>query len=86
MNSLSTFLYARPSLIEGVARLIDFGNTLQEYNTSLTGEQADALAFAVDWQVIGDEFRSVMLSYEQLEAQITDELMVEAQKSLELAS
>jgi hypothetical protein len=30
------FLYARPSFLEGLARVADFGNVLQTYNTSST--------------------------------------------------
>src|SRR3712207_2379020 len=29
---VGSLLYARPSYVEGVARILDFGNTLQEYN------------------------------------------------------
>lgn len=49
------FLFARPSAIEGVGRLIDFGNTLCEYNRSLTPEQADAIALSTDWASVGDD-------------------------------
>ena len=51
MNDLFGFLYARPSAIEGVARILDFGNTLTEYNRSLTPQQADFLALRADWRV-----------------------------------
>lgn len=85
MDSLSTFLFARPSFLEGVARLVDTGNTLQVYNTSLSAEQADAWALAADWQVIGDDWRKVILEYQELEDQIPDELLVEVKKALMLA-
>jgi hypothetical protein len=81
MNKLSTFLFAQPSFIEGVARLIDFGNTLQIYNTSLSGEQADALALAADWQVVGDDLEKAILEF-QGEAKITDELIIEVRNAL----
>lgn len=84
MNKLSSFLYARPSFIEGVARLIDLGNTLQEYNSSLSPEQADALAIFSDWRVVGEDLASAMLMYEGYEEQITDDLMREAEESLSL--
>ena len=51
MNNLFSFLYARPSAIEGVARILDFGNTLSEYNYSTTSQQADFLALRADWRV-----------------------------------
>ena len=51
MNTLFGFLYARPSAVEGVARILDFGNTLNEYNYSSTPEEADFLALRADWRV-----------------------------------
>ena len=47
------FLCARPSFLEGVSRLFDFGGTLNEYNRSMTPEQSDYLAVLADWQIIG---------------------------------
>ena len=47
------FLCARPSLLEGVSRLFDFGGTLNGYNSSLTPEQSDYFALLADWQLIG---------------------------------
>lgn len=52
MSDYSTFLFARPSFSEGVARLIDFGNTLSEYNASPTSEEADARAFRADMMAV----------------------------------
>lgn len=45
----SDFLFAEPSFIEGVARIFDFGNTLNVYNESLSTEIADAYALWMDW-------------------------------------
>lgn len=52
----SLFLCARPSFIEGMSRILDFGGTLEEFNKSLTPEQADYLALRADWQMIGMDF------------------------------
>jgi hypothetical protein len=82
MNNLTGFLYARPSLIEGVARLIDFGGTLQEYNSALSSEQADLLALASDWRVVGDDLRQAMSQYDDLLLQETDNLMNEANAAI----
>jgi hypothetical protein len=49
MNDLSSFLFARPGFTEGCARILDFGSTLNEYNRSLNGAQADQLALWADW-------------------------------------
>ena len=53
MGNFSDFLFANPSFTEGAARLFDFGGTLQEYNTSPTPEEADALAAYADWASVG---------------------------------
>jgi len=54
----SLFVAARPSFLEGASRLLDFGNTLSEYNTSLTPAQADFLALRGDWGLIGHDWAS----------------------------
>ena len=60
MQSLFGFLYARPSFLEGLARIFDFGNTLDEYNQSLTPEQADSLALRADWLTIAGDLRKAV--------------------------
>ncbi len=49
---ISLFLSARPSLLEGIARLFDFGGTLNEYNKSLTPTQADSMALCADIEAL----------------------------------
>jgi hypothetical protein len=48
MEKYSQLLFARPSFLEGIARVLDVGGTLQEYNASGTGDEADYAAFAAD--------------------------------------
>lgn len=55
MGSYSSLLYADPSFLEGMARLFDFADTLTEFNRSLSGEQADVLALAADWQAVAED-------------------------------
>lgn len=57
MNDLSMLLFARPSFIEGAGRILDFGNTLSEYNSSLSAEQADFHALRSDWRAVGEDIR-----------------------------
>jgi len=45
---ISSLLFARPSFLEGVARIFDFGDTLSEYNEAIDGPQADRLALMAD--------------------------------------
>lgn len=52
MSEIATFLFARPSFLEGLSRVLDLGATLQEYNSSLNPEQADAIAQQMDWQAV----------------------------------
>lgn len=62
-NVRSTFLFALPSWQEGVGRLVDFGDTLTEYNRTATAEAADARATAQDWLAVGDYLRRALWMY-----------------------
>lgn len=68
MESYSDFLYARPSFLEGVARIFDFGGTLNEYNFSPTGQEADTAAIRSDWEAIGQDMRAAIEAFEREEA------------------
>lgn len=61
MTPLSTFLFARPSFVEGMARTLDLSGSLNEYNRSVSGEQADYLALFADWRLIGMDIQRAML-------------------------
>ncbi len=57
--SYSELLFARPSWLEGVARLFDFGGALDMYNDDgLTADEANTLALAADWRAIGQDMRA----------------------------
>ena len=60
----SDFLYARPSFLEGMARVMDFGGALNEYNTFLSDEDADFVALWMDWSAVGQDMRDAMSMYE----------------------
>lgn len=60
MSDLSSFLFVRPSFFEGIARVLDIGNTLFEYNQSFTPEQADSCAFWCDWRAIGEDYAAIL--------------------------
>ena len=57
MSDFTCVLFARPSFIEGVARLIDIGSTINEYNTSVSPAAADLNALAADWNQVGADIR-----------------------------
>lgn len=63
MGGMTDFLFARPSFVEGMGRAIDLGGTLTEYNQSLDGAQADALALRMDWMTVGDDVRRAMAEF-----------------------
>jgi hypothetical protein len=53
VSDFSIVLFARPSLAEGVGRILDFRNSLNEYNRCLTPWQADRVAIYCDWHRVG---------------------------------
>ena len=63
-NNLSSKLFARPSFIEGFSRILDIGTTLQEYNSSNTGVEADNKALESDWRAVGSDLRFAISKYE----------------------
>jgi hypothetical protein len=58
-------LFAQPSFIEGMARTLDIGNTLQKYNEASTETEADIEAMKNDWRAIGDDIRAAISGYER---------------------
>ena len=54
------FLVAMPSVFLGVARLVDLGSTLDAYNVSPTPEDADTIAIASDWRMVGKNLRDAI--------------------------
>lgn len=60
----SYFLFANPSFISGMARVLDLGSTLNEYNYSAYPEKADYHAVNSDWRIVGSDLRTAMARYE----------------------
>jgi len=60
MSERTAYLFARPSFIEGVARIFDFSGSLNVYNESETPAEADKRALANDWRAVGDDIRAAM--------------------------
>lgn len=56
----STFLFARPRALHGVARLFDFFGTYDSYNMSSSPQEADLLAVLQDWLAVEDDTRKVL--------------------------
>jgi len=60
MTSFTDILSARPTLLEGAARLIDFDGTLDDIPGMPTGEDADRIALASDWYQVGRDMREAI--------------------------
>jgi hypothetical protein len=64
-SDITTFLFARPNFLEGMARTIDlFGLLSRQYNRSRTPEQADARAIKSDWLAVGEDFWRAIEQFE----------------------
>ena len=55
MKYPSFYLFARPSFLEGIARIFDFSGTLNEYNQTPTNQIADELALLSDEEAIRED-------------------------------
>ena len=55
MGDYSTFLFAKPSMAEGVARIFDFAGALNQYNTTPNGAAADRRALDADWLAVASD-------------------------------
>lgn len=63
----SFFLFAEPSFVEGMARVLDLGNTLNVYNDSPNGEIADSIALHNDWSLVGQDIVTAIESNKEVE-------------------
>jgi hypothetical protein len=51
------FLYATPSFMAGVGRVLDLWGIFDEYNSSTSDQEADAIALYSDWRITGQDLR-----------------------------
>lgn len=72
MNDECGLLFAEPSLLEGLARSIDIGDTLTEYNRSESGQAADRRALRSDWEAVGHDMRNAMEEFRREHAAALD--------------
>jgi hypothetical protein len=59
----TSLLYSVPSFWSGVARVVDFGAVLDQYNTSESREESDLRAVASDWYAVGSDLHHSMRGY-----------------------
>lgn len=62
---VKNYLFAEPSYIEGMARILDLASTQQVYNTSESDCEADLKALSNDWLAVGDDLRTAITKYER---------------------
>jgi len=56
----TTFLYATPNFLLGMASVLDLGATLTVYNESESPEEADFKAIYSDWATTGEDISSAL--------------------------
>lgn len=59
------FLFANPDFYSGMSRILDFGSTLNEYNSTLEPGIADYYALKSDWAVVGSDIQAAINSPDQ---------------------
>jgi hypothetical protein len=64
---MTDFLYARPSVIEGIGRNIDFFGVLNYYNYSRSVAEADRKAYYSDWLMV---YNDLIKAYQDTICQI----------------
>lgn len=62
-RSYTDFLYARPSFLEGAARIVDFFGVLRQYNSSASTKSADSRAMRADWNAVAADLWDVLDTY-----------------------
>ena len=62
-RSFSDYLFARPSLFSGIARLFDFWGLYDSYNVNRSPGRADAKALYSDWRTVGYDVRNAIKRY-----------------------
>ncbi len=61
MSTFSAYkLFAEPTFLRGLAKVLDLGNTLDYYNDSDSPTQADVDALREDWEIIGQDMRDAL--------------------------
>jgi hypothetical protein len=59
---MTDYLFTHPSFWGGMARTLDLGDTLTEFNRSLFGHEADIIAIKSNWMAIGKDISVAMVT------------------------
>ena len=68
MNYDDYHLFAKPSFVEGMARVLDIGGNLDMYNDSASVEEADQAAIFSDWMAVGRDLQKAIQHGKEEEA------------------
>ncbi len=60
LSPRTSYLFARPRALHGVARIFDILGVYDSYNTSPTPHDADILAVFQDWLAVEDDAKLVV--------------------------
>ena len=67
-------LFAMPSWLAGAARSLDVAGQFDEYNDSLSGQEADARALFSDWRTVGESIVDAVIGFRrESQAQATED-------------
>jgi len=60
----SHFLIGNPSFLSGMSRTLDLRGVFDDYNYSLTPEQADQIALFLDWYMTSQDIQGAVKAHE----------------------
>lgn len=66
------FLFAPPSFLSGMASILDLSGSLDWYNYSTTGDEADWKAIYSDYRMIGQDIEDAVREYERVYAELLE--------------
>lgn len=56
-------LFATPSFLNGIARVLDLGSTLNQYDFFESGQEMDSESLRLDWETVGQDLCEAMDEY-----------------------
>ena len=62
------FLFAQPSFLTGIARLVDICGLMDDYHPRRTEQEADARGLYSDWRITGEDLLRALQTAEEEDA------------------
>lgn len=66
-GSRHLFYYPIPGFLEGLARIMDLGNLLDDYPRVRSASETDTLALRSDWSMVGQDIRNAIGEFKAVE-------------------